>query len=99
MAYAKRIDANQTEIVETLRKAGADVYILSMVGRGIPDLMVCFNGETILMEVKANAKSRFTPDQLKFIANWKGGPLSRVDSPETALRVIGLIPAHQSNIM
>jgi len=99
MAYAKRIDANQTEIVETLRKAGADVYILSMVGRGIPDLMVCFNGETILMEVKANAKSRFTPDQLKFIANWKGGPLSRVDSPEAALRVIGLIPAHQSDIM
>jgi Holliday junction resolvase len=99
MAYAKRIDANQTEIVETLRKAGADVYILSMVGRGIPDLMVCFNGETILMEVKANAKSRFTPDQLKFIANWKGGPLSRVDSPEAALRVIGLIPAHQNDIM
>jgi hypothetical protein len=61
--------------------------------------MVCFNGETILMEVKANAKSRFTPDQLKFIANWKGGPLSRVDSPEAALRVIGLIPAHQSDIM
>jgi len=99
MAYAKRIDANQTEIVETLRKAGADVYILSMVGRGIPDLMVCFNGETILMEVKANAKSRFTPVQLKFIANWKGGPLSRVDSPEAALRVIGLIPAYQSDIM
>jgi len=91
MAYAKRTDANQTEIVETLRKAGADVYILSMVGRGIPDLMVCFNGETILMEVKRDAKAKFTPDQLKFIANWKGGPLSRVDSPEAALRAIGLI--------
>ena len=99
MAYAKRIDANQTEIVETLRKAGADVYILSMVGRGIPDLMVCFNGETILMEIKRDAKAKFTPDQLKFIANWKGGPLSRVDSPEAALRVIGLSPAHQSDIM
>ncbi len=85
MAYAKRTDANQTEIVETLRKAGADVYILSMVGRGIPDLMVCFNGETILMEVKRDAKAKFTADQLKFIANWKGGPLSRVDSPESAL--------------
>lgn len=91
MAYAKRTDANQTEIVETLRKAGADVYILSMVGRGIPDLMVCFNGETILMEVKRDAKAKFTADQLKFIANWKGGPLSRVDSPEAALRAIGLV--------
>jgi Holliday junction resolvase len=91
MAYARRTDANQAEIVKTLRDAGADVYDLSKVGKGIPDLLVTFNGETILMEVKTNAKSRYTPDQLKFIANWKGGPLSRVDSPESALRAIGLI--------
>jgi hypothetical protein len=31
--------------------------------------MVCFNGETILMEVKRDAKAKFTADQLKFIAN------------------------------
>ena len=91
MAYARKVDVNQAEIVKTLRKAGADVYILSSVGKGIPDLMVCFNGETILMEVKRDAKAKFTKDQLKFIANWKGGPLSRVDSPEAALRAIGLI--------
>jgi Holliday junction resolvase len=97
MAYAKRTDANQKEIVETLRKAGADVYILSMVGKGLPDILVTYGGETILMEIKANAKSRFTPDQLKFIANWKGGPLSRVDSPEAALRVIGLIEKKDYN--
>jgi Holliday junction resolvase len=97
MAYARRTDANQAEIVKTLREAGADVYDLSKVGKGIPDLLVTFNGETILMEVKANAKSRYTSDQLKFIANWKGGPLSRVDSPESALRVIGLIPKYDYN--
>ena len=91
MPYARKVDVNQAEIVKTLREAGADVYILSMVGRGIPDLMVCFNGETILMEVKKNAKAKYTPDQLKFLANWKGGPLSRVDSPEAALRAIGLV--------
>ena len=91
MPYARKVDINQAEIVETLRKAGADVYILSSVGKGIPDLMVCFNGETILMEVKRNAKAKFTKNQLKFIANWKGGPLSRVDSSEAALRAIGLI--------
>ena len=91
MAYAKRTDANQAEIVKTLREAGADVYDLSRDGKGIPDLLVTFNGETILMEVKRNAKAKFTADQLKFIAKWKGGPLSRVDSPESALRAIGLI--------
>lgn len=91
MPYARKVDVNQAEIVKTLREAGADVYILSMVGKGLPDLMVTFHGETILMEVKKDAKAKFTPDQLKFIANWKGGPLSRVDSPEAALRAIGLI--------
>jgi Holliday junction resolvase len=91
MPYARKVDVNQSEIVKTLRQAGADVHILSMVGKGMPDLMVCFNGETILMEVKKNAKAKYTPDQLKFLANWKGGPLSRVDSPEAALRAIGLI--------
>ncbi len=97
MAYAKRTDANQAEIVKTLRQAGADVYDLSKVGKGIPDLLVTFNGETILMEVKQDAKAKFTAEQLKFIANWKGGPLSRVDSPESALRVIGLIEKKDYN--
>jgi Holliday junction resolvase len=97
MAYAKRTDANQAEIVKTLRQAGADVYDLSKVGKGIPDLLVTFYGETILMEVKRDAKAKFTAEQLKFIANWKGGPLSRVDSPESALRVIGLIEKKDYN--
>jgi Holliday junction resolvase len=97
MAYAKRTDANQAEIVKTLRQAGADVYDLSKVGKGIPDLLVTFNGETILMEVKRDAKAKFTAEQLKFIAKWKGGPLSRVDSPESALRVIGLIEKKDYN--
>ena len=97
MAYAKRTDANQAEIVKTLRQAGADVYDLSKVGKGIPDLLVTFNGETILMEVKRDAKAKFTAEQLKFISNWKGGPLSRVDSPESALRVIGLIEKKDYN--
>jgi Holliday junction resolvase len=97
MAYARRTDANQAEIVKTLREAGADVYDLSKVGKGIPDLLVTFMGETILMEVKRDAKAKFTAEQLKFIAKWKGGPLSRVDSPESALRVIGLIAKKDYN--
>ena len=49
------------------------------------------------MEVKRDAKAKFTAEQLKFIAKWKGGPLSRVDSPESALRVIGLIAKKDYN--
>ena len=91
MPYRHKVDVNQAEIVKTLREAGADVYILSMLGKGLPDLMVAYGGVTLLIEVKRDAKAKFTAEQLKFIANWTGGPLSRVDSPEAALRAIGLL--------
>ena len=90
MAYARRTDANQQEIMDALRKAGADVFDLSKVGKGIPDLLVCFNGETLLMEVKKDSKAKFTPAQLKFIAGWKGGAMCRVDNPESAIRALGI---------
>ena len=65
--------------------------IIKKTGRVFVCLDAIKDGETILMEVKRDAKAKFTKDQLKFIANWKGGPLSRVDSSEAALRAIGLI--------
>jgi hypothetical protein len=40
MRRAAKIDANQPQIVEALRKAGATVHSLAAVGNGIPDLLV-----------------------------------------------------------
>jgi hypothetical protein len=88
MAFAKKIDKNQNDVVKTLRDYGADVHLLHMVGGGIPDLLVAYEGHTILMEVKDGPNKKFTPDQIKFIAGWKGGHLYRVNSSEEALDVL-----------
>jgi hypothetical protein len=84
MSYAKKVDKNQADVVKALRKMGADVFLLHMVGGGIPDLMVAYAGHTILIEVKDGADKRLTPQQLTLFANWKGGHLARVDSVQEA---------------
>ena len=57
MRYAAKVDKNQQVIVETLRAAGAYVWII-----GLPvDLVVGFKSHTFLVEIKQNAKSRMTP--------------------------------------
>jgi len=88
MTFAKKVDKNQASVVKALRDNGADVHLLHMVGAGIPDLLVAYEGHTILMEVKDGADKKFTPDQIKFIAGWKGGHLYRVNSSEEALDVL-----------
>ena len=54
--------------------------------------MVCRNAQTIMMECKDGAKSPskrvLTPDQVRFHAEWIGGPIAIVDSVEAALRVL-----------
>jgi len=90
MTYA-RIDTNHKEIVKALRDAGASVVSLAAMKHGCPDLLVGYEGETLLMEIKKDSKAKYTPDQLDFIAKWKGGAVSRVDSVEAALRALGVI--------
>jgi len=90
MTYA-RIDTNHKEIVKALRDAGASVVSLASMKHGCPDLLVGYEGETLLMEIKKDSKAKYTPDQLDFIVKWKGGAVSRVDSVEAALRALGVI--------
>ena len=95
MRRAAKIDANQTQVVEALRAAGATVQSLAAVGQGVPDLLVGFQGQTVLMEIKdprkPPSKRRLTEDQLKWHGEWRGGPLAVVDGPDAALRVLGVI--------
>jgi hypothetical protein len=87
MRHAARVDANQAAIVQALRDAGAYVWIL-----GLPvDLLVGYKDRTLLMEVKTTSKKRLTGLQATFFEKWTGGTLCRVDSPEAALRMIGVI--------
>lgn len=90
MTYAKKTDNNQKLIVKALRDYGADVFLLHMVGKGIPDALIAYNDQTILMEIKDGVDKKLTPDQIKLFATWQGGPLHRVNSCEEAISVLKL---------
>ena len=84
---AARVDANQFQIVSALRTAGAYVWII-----GLPvDLLVGYKNHTFLVEIKDGPKKRLTALQADFFENWSGSTLCRVDGPEAALRMIGVI--------
>ena len=87
MRHAARVDENQKTIVDALRKAGAFVWII-----GLPvDLLVGYKGHTFLVEIKSTSKKRLTSLQADFFENWSGSTLARIDSPEAALRMLGVI--------
>ena len=86
MRYAARVDANQAQIVSALRAAGAYVWVI-----GLPvDLLVGYNNDTYLVEIKDGPKKRLTKLQQDFFENWVGGTLCRIDGPEAALSMIGV---------
>lgn len=102
MKYAKSRDGNEKPIFDALVAAGASVTRLN--DDGVPDLLVGFNGQTFLIEVKLpltkrGAKSQrreaeggsgdFTKAQVKWWGGWKGTRALVVRSPEDALAAIG----------
>ena len=92
---AAKIDANHEQVVSALRAAGASVQSLAGVGKGVPDLLVGFQGKTLLMEVKDGRKTpserRLTDDQVRWHGAWNGGPLAIVDGVDAALRMLGVM--------
>jgi hypothetical protein len=87
MRLAARVDENQKAIVAALRAVGAYVWII-----GLPvDLLVGYRNHTFLVEIKRDSKATFTVKQDDFFENWKGGTLARIDSPESALRMLKVI--------
>jgi hypothetical protein len=87
MRLAARVDANQEAIVSALRSVGANVWII-----GLPvDLLVGYRNHTFLVEIKTNSKKRLTNLQADFFMNWSGGTLARVDSVDSALRMLKVI--------
>ncbi len=76
MGVIKRVDGNQREIVNALRKAGISVLILSAVGKGCPDILAGVNGKNVLMEIKDGNKCpsarKLTPLEQSFHDGWLG---------------------------
>jgi len=91
MTYAKRVDLNHQEIVKTLRSLGAGVVDMSRVGQGFPDLLIHFQNQCVLVEVKSGENKKFTQAQLKFISNWQGPAIVRINDVEGAIRLIKVL--------
>ena len=92
--FAARADSNGAAIVEALRSAGASVYYV----RRPVDLIVGIRNQTMLIEIKrppgpkgGTSGRKHTKAQSEFMMSWKGGPVATVDSPEAALRAIGVL--------
>lgn len=70
--YALRKDANQGDIVDTLRRIGCSVVVLHAPS----DLLVGYRGRNVLLEVKDGNKPpsarKLTTDQVIFRAEWRG---------------------------
>lgn len=91
MRRASRVDTNQSEVVDALRKAGASVLPLHAVGGGCPDLLVGQFGVNFLIEVKDGTKPpsarTLTPPQVTFHDEWRGQK-AVVKSSEEALALL-----------
>lgn len=88
MRLAARVDANQREIVDALRRAGAFVWDCSRLGGGFPDLFVVFRGAAYLLECKA-PQGHLTEREREF-ALMCPLPVRVVRSADEALAAIGV---------
>lgn len=95
MRRAAKVDANHTQVVMALQAAGATVQSLAAVGQGVPDLLVGFQGKTLLMEIKDGKKPpsarRLREKQITWHGAWRGGPVAIVDGVDAALRALGVL--------
>lgn len=96
MRRAAHRDKAEPAIIEALEAVGATVEQISK--KGVPDLLVGFRGVTYLLEVKTPGacktgnNARANKGQADWIGAWRGGPAAVVETPEQALRAIGLTP-------
>lgn len=94
MRRAARVDENQKEVVAALRKIGATVTPIHMVGKGVSDLLVSYRQQWLVMEVKDGAKPpsarALTPDEKAWIGEQRA-PVYIVTSPLEAVDIASRI--------
>ena len=87
MRRAAKRDANEREIIQALRAAGATVVALN--GIGVPDLLVGYKGRNYLLEVKnPETHGKLTRRQQTLHDLWRG-VFVVVETPREALEAIG----------
>lgn len=91
MRKAAKTDRNQSEVVTALRQVGASVQSLAATGKGVPDLLVGYQGINYLMEVKDGNKvpsaQKLSIDQEHWHSVWRG-TVHIVKSIDEALKIL-----------
>jgi len=67
----KRVDQNQTTIVDALRQHGASVISLATLGKGCPDILIGYHEQNILAEIKGK-HGKLNTLQRCWHDNWRG---------------------------
>ena len=92
MRTVAKVDANQAEIVDALRKAGCTVQLLHKVGGGCPDILVG-RGDNYLIEIKDGAKSpsqrKLKGIQEKWHGQWRG-QVAVAKNVQEAFDIVGI---------
>ena len=78
MKQRARVDKNHKAIVECLRKLGCCVLSLSAQGKGCPDLLISYQMQCYLIEVK-DIGGKLRESQKEFMRTW-GSPVYVVRS-------------------
>ena len=89
LRYNARRDVTERAIVRDLLKCGASVDKLPG-GKGRPDLLVGYQGDNHLLEVK-DEDGELQQDQIDWACEWRGRKPRLVRCTEEALRAIGAI--------
>ena len=87
-----KVDSNQNEIRLAFRKIGASVLSLAPIGKGCPDLLICYRGILYLIEVKTK-KGKLKDCQIKWHTDWPG-PVKTIYSLNEALGWIKELSTH-----
>ena len=86
----RRVDANHAEIVSALKSIGCAVLDLSVVGGGVPDLLVQgVDGTLVLIEIKV-AKGKLNRLQQQWHESWRGSKPVIVRSVSEALAAVNV---------
>lgn len=91
MRRAARVDGNQKQIVDGLRRFGASVLITSQL-KNCFDILVGYKGINYIMEIKDGDKPKsqrkLTKGEQEFKDRWKGGEYFIVESLDKAIEII-----------
>jgi hypothetical protein len=90
LKFRHKKDTYQTLYHAALKRLHIPYVDLSMIGAGVPDLIVSHNKDTILFEIKTGSKTLLTEAEAVFHAYWQGR-VYVVRSVEEMLHHLGLL--------